>query len=310
MDWPAYRRPSRPQGPIPVRRSPTSLRWHEHRYARPMITGFLHPGAMGSAVAAQCRGSRLWASQGRSSQTATRAAESGLTDCGSLAEMVSQADMIVSVCPPDQALALAHQVSAEGFEGVYVDANAISPATAHRISEMFDRFVDGGIIGPPPKKAGSTRMYLSSLHAGLADHVAERWDGSNLGVRVMAGGTGAASAIKMCFAAWTKQNSALLLAINALAAAHGISAELNSEWATSMPDLAARSQTAARTSGPKAWRFEGEMHEIAATFADSGLPAEFHLGAAEIYKRMKGFKGHEGPSLGEVLESLAGPSHR
>lgn len=266
-------------------------------------TGFLHPGAMGSAVAAACAGTRLWAGDGRSPATFDRASAAELTDVGSVAAMCEQADTIISICPPDQAVAVAEDVAGYGFTGRYVDANAISPATTERIGAMFDRFVDGGIVGPPPHRPGSTRMYLSGDDAPT---VAQRWEGSPLEVRAIDGGVGAASALKVCFAAWSKGTNALLLNINALAAASGITDALHAEWAVSRPDHPERSELAARFTAPKAWRFAGEMEEIAATFADAGLPHEFHLGAADLYRRLTEFKDADSPALDDVLTALLG----
>ena len=99
-----------------------------------------------------------------------------------------------------------------------------------------------------------------------------------------------ASALKMCYAAFTKGSSALILAIRALAASHGAENALLSEWDISQSGLAARSDAAARGTSRKAWRFEGEMREIAATFADAGLPAGFHRAASDIYRRMRDLK--------------------
>lgn len=110
----------------------------------------LHPGNMGAALAACLEGETLWASEGRSETTANRARESGIVDLGSLDSLVGDADAVISVCPPAAAFEMAEQVSGLGFDGLYVDVNAVSPATARRVGRLFARFVDGGIVGPPP----------------------------------------------------------------------------------------------------------------------------------------------------------------
>lgn len=264
-------------------------------------TGFLHPGAMGSTIAATCAGDTFWVSAGRSQATRERAKAAGLIDAMSLAALVASCDTIVSVCPPDQAFSLAESVAAAGFEGVYVDANAVSPSTTERIGHLFTQYVDGGIVGPPAKAAGTTRLYLSGDHA---DRLARRWDGSLLDVRPIAGGIGAASAVKMLYAAWGKHNAALMLSINAVAEAYGVTDAIRSEWTISQPDLPARSESWAAGAAPKAWRFEGEMHEIAATFEAAGLPPEFHRAAAEVYRRMAGFKDAGATTLDAVVAAL------
>ncbi|WP_423918130.1 hypothetical protein [Candidatus Poriferisodalis sp.] len=181
------------------------------------VTGILHPGTMGVTVGAACSGTVLWASEGRSDATRQRAADAGLVDVGDLASMVATADMVISVCPPHGAEALADTVADAGFAGCYVDANAVSPTTARKIGALFEDFVDGSLIGPPAKEPGTTRLYLSGSHA---EGVAARFEGSALEPRVLQGGeTGAASALKMAYASWTKGTSALLMSVAALAAA-------------------------------------------------------------------------------------------
>jgi 3-hydroxyisobutyrate dehydrogenase-like beta-hydroxyacid dehydrogenase len=264
-------------------------------------TGFLHPGAMGSSLAGACAGERIWASSGRSPATAARAEDAGLIDVGTLDALVAMADVIVSICPPDQARAVAESVAGVGFGGVYVDANAISPATARDIAGRFERFVDGGVIGPPAQRPGTTRLYLSG---DGAEAVAERWAGSMVGTRVVDGGPGAASALKMAYAAWTKGSSALLLAVNALAGREGVAAVLDAEWAISQPGLVERSHATVTGVAAKAWRFAGEMDEIADTFAAAGLPDGFHRAAGDVYRRLTSFKDGSA-DLDAVIDALA-----
>jgi 3-hydroxyisobutyrate dehydrogenase-like beta-hydroxyacid dehydrogenase len=271
--------------------------------------GLLNPGEMGSMVGAAVRsgGARvLWAGEGRSAATRKRASDAGLEDAGSLAAVVKASDVILSVCPPHAAVDVATQVAALRFGGTFVDGNAVSPATAREIGGIVEKggatFVDGGIIGPPPVKAGTTRFYVSG--AG-AERISRLLTAGPLEAPVVPGGPGAASALKMAYASWTKGSSALLLAVCALASAEGVDDSLLREWEISQPALAARSEGAAKSNAKKAWRFVGEMEEIAATFAAAGLPDAFHQGAAEIYRRMAVYKDGPTPSLAEVLRALA-----
>lgn len=208
------------------------------------------------------------------------------------------------MCPPG-ASDVARDVIAAGFGGVYVDVNAISPATARSIGARFDRFVDGGVVGPPVQSAGTTRLYLSGDHAS---EVAELWAGTPLDTRVVDGGPGAASAVKVCYAAWTKGSAALLLAIRALAVAEGVDDSLLAEWASSLPGVTAQSDRAAAGSAPKAWRFVGELDEIAASFAAHGLPDGSGAAAAVVYDRLAGFKDTNGVSVDAVIDALLHPS--
>ena len=267
--------------------------------------GLLHPGEMGAAVGTALRtggADVLWASNGRSDATRSRAEAAGLTDVGTLAELVERSETIVSVCPPHAALDQARAVAACGFEGTYVDVNAVAPATARKIAFTAWRVTDGGIIGGPPRAKGTTRLYLSGPGAG---DVAGLFAGSPLEAIVLDGDVGAASALKMCFAAWTKGTSALLVAVRAVAAAEQVDRALLEEWAISQPDLPGRSEGAARGTAAKAWRFVGEMHEIAETFATAGLPAGFHLAAADVYERMARFQDAEtAPTLEDVVAAV------
>ena len=111
-----------------------------------------------------------------------------------------------------------------------------------------------------------------------------------------------ASALKMCYAAWTKGTAALLLEIRALARRAGVEATLLDEWSRSQPDLARRCDAAVGVAG-RGWRYAGEMEEIAATFASCGLPGGHALAAAEVYHRLAGFKGAR-PSVDTVLAAL------
>ena len=270
-----------------------------------MVTGFLHPGAMGASLAAVCRGTRAWCSDGRSDASRARALAAGLDDAGTVEHLVERADVIVSVCPPEAALQTARQVAAAGFDGIYVDVNAVSPATARQIAAQFARFVDGGVIGPPVRAAGSTRLYLSG---DAAAEVADLWQASALETRLVDGGAGAASAVKICYAAWTKGTTALLLCIRALAEAEGVADTLLAEWATSLPDLAQQSQRAASGNAPKAWRFAGEMREIAAGFNAHALPDGFGIAAADIYQRLAAFKDSADAPLSAVVDAIIHPA--
>lgn len=227
-----------------------------------------------------------------------------MVDVGSLADLATTADVIISVCPPGAAAAVARDVVATGFDGIYVDVNAISPASARLIGAGFDSFVDGGIVGPPVQSAGSTRLYLSG---GRAPEVADLWAGSLLETRIVDGDTGAASAVKVCYAAWTKGTAALLLTIRALAVAEGVENTLLDEWETSQSGLAAQSERAATGNAPKAWRFVGEMDEMAASFSAHGLPDGFASAAAGVYERLAGFKDTTGVNLDAVIEALLSP---
>ncbi|HET6548165.1 MAG TPA: DUF1932 domain-containing protein, partial [Solirubrobacter sp.] len=211
--------------------------------------------------------------------TAARARGAALRDAGDAAGVARAADVLLSVCPPHAAAAVARSVA--GFEGVYVEANAVSPGTARAVRALLPGadFVDGGIIGPPPSRAGTTRLYLSGASAG---RVAGLFADTPVDARVLSAVPGDASALKMAYAAWTKGSAALLLAIRATADAHGVAEPLLEEWG---PELVERSERAQDSAREKGWRWIAEMEEIATTFAAGGQPDGFHRAAAEIYRR-------------------------
>ncbi len=271
--------------------------------------GLLHPGEMGATVGASARtdGARvLWASEGRGAATRGRAEAAGLEDAGTVAELVRWSEVILSICPPHVAVDLARAVAALRFTGLYVDANAVSPQTAREIGGIVEKagatFVDGGIIGGPPQKRGTTRLYLSGP---AASRVAALFPKGPLEAIVVAGGPGAASALKMAYAAWNKGSAALLMAVRALAIAEGVDHALLDEWKLSQPDLPGRSEAVVKGNARKAWRFVGEMEEIAATFTAAGLPDGFHQAAAEVYRRLAPWKDGELPSVAEASKALA-----
>ena len=270
----------------------------------------LHPGNMGATIgrSAAASGARVfWNSNQRSKATMERARQAGLIEAKTLEDALRDSDAIISVCPPHAAVATADQVAKHRFRGIYIDANAVSRTTAEHIGTIVTAagasFVDGGIIGSPVNRPGTTRLYLAG---DRAVDVAQLFSSSMLDARVVAAPPGAASALKVAYAAWTKCTDALLLAIRTFAKHEGIDAALLEEWAISQPALERRCNQAAAVATPKAWRYVGEMNEIAETFAAAGLPAGFHRAAAEICERLTKFKDQTEPppTVDTVSETL------
>ena len=271
----------------------------------------MHPGKMGVFVAAALKEGGhtvYWASEGRSAATRERAGEFDLDDAVTLARLCQSCEVIVSVCPPHAAEEVARQVLNHAFHGLYVDANAIAPERAARIAAMMARagapFVDGGIVGGPAWRSGETWLHLSGERAG---EVAALFPEGPLKTNNLGSEIGRASALKACYAAYTKGTTALLCAILATAEQLDVRQPLAQQWERSWPGLAEEAENRARRVTAKAWRFEGEMAEIAATFRAAGLPGDFHEGAGRIYERLAHYKDEpEMPSLTDVLRSLLG----
>ena len=248
----------------------------------------LHPGAMGAAVAAclvGCGHQVGWLRTGRSQATLLRAGQAGLTPFDDHAELLAHADIVFSICPPHGALDVARALA--GFRGIMVDANAISPQTSLLVGRTVGgsaRYVDGGIIGPPPVTAGTTRLYL----AGDDGEVADLFAGSPLDAVSLAGAPPAASALKMTYAAWTKTTAALLVSIRETAAAYGVDGDLAAEWAMSQPHLAQAWLRAREQSHEKGWRWSYELAEIGRTFAAVGQPEGFGAAASQVFAASSG----------------------
>jgi 3-hydroxyisobutyrate dehydrogenase-like beta-hydroxyacid dehydrogenase len=269
--------------------------------------GLMHPGAMGASVGAAVRSNQhtvLWASEGRTAGTHARARRADLEDAGTVAALVKASEIVLSVCPPHAAEDVASEVVQLGFSGVYVECNAISPDRTRAIQQIIEdagaHYVDGGIIGGPAwKREAGTRLYLSGPRA---EEVAACFAGSPLETPVISDRIGAASAIKMGYAAFTKGTTALLTAILGVVEKEGVRAELARQWGDAFTTQTVR-RVCSNTA--KAWRFVGEMHEIAATFEGAGLPGGFHRAAAEVYERLEAFKHQdEPPAIESVLEAL------
>jgi 3-hydroxyisobutyrate dehydrogenase-like beta-hydroxyacid dehydrogenase len=196
-------------------------------------------------------------------------------------------------------------LAAGGFKGLYLDANAISPQRAVGIGEKLEsagiRFVDGGIIGGPAWEPG-TVLYISGAEA---HRIADCFRDSPLQVSLLGREIGRASALKMCYAAYSKGTSALLAAILALADASGVRDDLYGQWDRDGILDPGETEKRVRRVTAKAWRFAGEMDEIADTFEAAGLPGGFHRAAGEVYRRMEAFKGSaEMPALAGVISGL------
>lgn len=271
--------------------------------------GILHPGLMGISVAVSAQNSGYmvyWASNGRSTQTRERADKHQLLDAETLDQLCQTCSVIISVCPPHAAEDVADAVLSQNFRGIYADANAISPQRATRIEQAMTTagvaFVDGGIIGGPAWQPGKTWLYLSGSQAQT---VANCFSAGPLETSIISNIAGQASALKMCYAAYTKGSTALLCVVLAAAETLEVREALAQQWVLDGAGLDTQAPKRAQRVTAKAWRFAGEMDEIAATFKETGMPGGFHEAASEIYRRLAGFKdAPEKPSLEEVLGAL------
>lgn len=273
------------------------------------VIGLISPGQMGASIGAAASHSAtrvIWAGDGRSKASHTRASDAGLENGGTIDTLVKDSDIILSVCPPHDAEDVARQVKQRAFPGLFVDCNAIAPEKSRQIAERFgyQNFVDGGIVGGPAWKSESgTRLYLSG---DRSKEIAALFNNSPLETTIIPGEIGAASAMKMVFAAYTKGTTALLAAILGVAEKEGVRNVLESQWGQTFTEQTYQRVVA---NSAKAWRFEGEMQEIAATFENAGLPGGFHTAAAAVFERLAQFKDEPAADIVELLKVLNQPRH-
>lgn len=271
--------------------------------------GILHPGEMGISIAASAiqNGHQLyWVSKNRSERTRQRAEELNLIETKSVTELCKTCDVILCVCPPHAAEQVARLVIKGGFRGLYLDANAISPQRATRIDQRMGKhnihFIDGGIIGGPAWKPKETWLYLSGRNAQV---IADCFKNGPLETKIIGNEIGKASAMKMCYAAYSKGTTALLATILATAQSLGVREELSQKWDLDDSGFSEQVNRRVMRATAKAWRFDGEMNEIAATFQKAGLPNGFHKAAAEVYHRMANWKeSNMTPTLDEILAAI------
>jgi 3-hydroxyisobutyrate dehydrogenase-like beta-hydroxyacid dehydrogenase len=278
-----------------------------------VTVGVLHPGQMGAAVAAQVRRRGvpvLWCPAGRSPRTAQRAADAGLRPVTNLADLLDHADVVLSICPPAAAEDLARSVAAHGYTGIFVEANAISPARFQRIMAMMDAAgahpLDATIIGPPPRTTTSARLYLAGDPADAAV-VADLFAPTAVEPVIMTRPPGAASGLKMAYSGYQKAARALAAVAHALATHHQVTehllAEAHRNAASPLANPAYLPSVAAR-----AWRWAPEMLDVADALAEAGLPAELAHAAAEVLRRWQHDKDDRNISLADALSHLTQPT--
>jgi 3-hydroxyisobutyrate dehydrogenase-like beta-hydroxyacid dehydrogenase len=209
--------------------------------------------------------------------------------------------VIISLCPPANAVEVATSVAATGFAGVYVDGNAIAPARVREIARLFDtaQVVDGCVIGPPPHPGNGTRLYLSG-ESEHAQRVAGLFDGRAVEAVLIDGEIGQASALKMAFGSYNKATGVLAAVSHALADAYGVGDHLLAVAGDGhLADPGYLTSVAAR-----AWRWAPEMREVAATLNEAGLPADLALAAASVLESWDGDQDDFEISFREVLDHL------
>ena len=257
--------------------------------------GVMSPGDMGQAVAMQLKARGLNVYTGlehRSERTRALAREAGLTDVGTVARLVAECDVVLSIMDPGNAVGFgrvaADALRVTGSHTLIVDCNAIAPHTVHEIAGLIEsaggRFLDAGIIGPPPRGKAKTHLYVSGPDAADLAQLA----GPQLVVHTIGGGIGDASALKMCYGALNKGTQALWLEVLIAAQRLGIAGLLQEQLQQSQAERYGWALGQFPILPPKAYRWVPEMLEISKTLGAVGMTPKMFQGAADIYRFVAG----------------------
>jgi 3-hydroxyisobutyrate dehydrogenase-like beta-hydroxyacid dehydrogenase len=253
--------------------------------------GIMSPGDMGQAVAIELKANGFkvcTALEGRTDRTQALAREAGLTDVGSVGQLVAQSDVVLSIMDPGSAVEFA-RLAAEGLRArggntLIVDCNAIAPDTVRQIAGVIQqaggRFLDAGIIGPPPRGKAKTNLYVSGPGASDLEQLA----GPRLIVRAIGEGLADASALKMCYGALNKGTQALWLEVLIAAQRLGVAGLLDQQLQQSQTERYNWALSQFPQLPPKAYRWVPEMLEISKTLSTAGMTAKMFEGAADVYR--------------------------
>ena len=252
-----------------------------------MRIAVFHPGAMGSKLAAQLvvAGHEVhWVPEGRSEASKARAEEAGLISTP-FAQAVERAEVVLCSCAPQGAVDVAKQVGSQGFNGLYVEANPLSPTSLREAQSAVPdaTFVDAGVVGPPPTGGPSpTHLMLSGTAAG---EVAALWDGTAVTPMVVGTEPGAASAAKSSYALYNKGKAALAVLAFQLAEKHGVTEALVAQQTRadggSLKDPALPEQLRS-----VAWRWGPEFDELAETLDNAGLEGDAARALRQVWTKL------------------------
>ncbi len=270
-----------------------------------LTIAIIAPGEMGSAVGQTLRegGARILTSLvGRSNASIARAERAGFAIAESDDRLIDDADILLSIVPPGEALGVAERfapaLTRAARKPIFVDCNAVAPATALRIGAALAatgcRYVDAGIIGPPPAAGLRTVFYVSGEHAGDVLALNEL----GLAVRALEGPVGAASALKMSYAGITKGLTAVGSAMMLGADRAGAAQALKRELGESQPHLLAYLTKHVPAMFPKAYRWVAEMEEIAQFLAADPAAPQVYAAMARLYARFA--ESADTPETGEL----------
>ncbi|MGY4969586.1 DUF1932 domain-containing protein [Streptomyces nigrescens] len=272
-----------------------------------ITVGLLHPGSMGAAFGAQLRRRNvrvLWCTDGRGSRSRSRAEDAGLEGVQNLAQLVSRADVLLSLCPPAAAVDVAQQVAACGFEGrLYIEANAITPRRVKDVAELLPGAVviDGAVVGSPPADDKQPTLYLSGEPDGCSQATA-LFAGSDVKTHVLGAEVGTASALKLSYSSYQKASRVLAALAYGVADASGVGDELlkiaGKRGGSYLTETGYIPQTASR-----AWRWGPELDDAAALLREAGLPDDLMRAASRVLYKWSDARDRE-LTVAEALSLL------
>jgi hypothetical protein len=224
--------------------------------------------------------------------------------------MAAACGTIISVCPPHAAAEVVDDVAAAGFRGLFIEANAVTPRRVRSLAAVLGAagadLVDGGILGLPVREPGTTRLYLSGPRS---EEAAELFAAGPIEAVSLGDEVGEASALKMCYAGYSKGSRAPLWAVLAAAESMGVRGDLEAHWRHENAQFGEDLRRRLLATTPKAWRWVAEMDEIRETLEGEGLPPGFHEASRDIYERLSGFRDagsgpDDGPGMDEAIRRL------
>ena len=258
------------------------------------VVALLHPGAMGSRLGGElvAAGHEVrWLAAGRSPASVVRAEREGLHPVGAVGALLDGADTVLSVLPPQFAVAVARLVSGAGFSGTYLDANPLSPGTLEEVRQLATgasaAFVDGGVVGPPPQhgSTGSTTNVYLAGETSSVDTVRDLFAGTGVTALVVGDRVGQASAAKQAYALYNKGRVVLAAAAARLAAAHGVSNVLAAESSRRGAELLSELDDVLSGLADVGWRWGPEFDQVAEALADTGIdPSVARALAADLHR--------------------------
>src|SRR5437867_3080793 len=245
---------------------------------------------------------------GRSAESAKRAADAGMKPAANEKMLLDGADFFLAILPPSEVENLAHRLapmlSALPKKPIYVDCNAISPQTAARVAAIIEptgaKFVDGGIIGGPPRTGYSPAIYASGPSVGETA-VLRDW---GIDWRCIDGPVGAASGLKMSYAGITKGTTAIAAAMLLGAAHFGCGEALIAELSKSQPEMLKRMRGSIPGMYDKAYRWVGEMEEISDFLGANPPSHDIYAAVARLYDSLAAAEAEERPAPDNAIKTL------